>query len=107
MTMTPARRAEMIRAWAKHITALEAAHADLHRLTLASPESPLMDAGLRIAEAYTHSTSELIGDGNEWLTWFWLENNMGSKGLAAGFDPDIVPVRTIDQLVEIIEQEQP
>lgn len=76
-------------------------------LTQASLESPLIDAGLRIAEGYTHVTSELVGDKNEWLTWYWLENNMGAKALAAGFGPKIVPVRTVEQLIEIIEQEQP
>ena len=105
--ITKERRAHLIREWAKRIAAIEAAHADLCRLTLAAPESPLIDAGLRIAESYTHATSELVGDTNGWLTWYWLENEMGAKALAAGRDPEIVPVRTVEQLIEIIEREQP
>lgn len=105
--ITKERRAHIIKEWAKRIAAIEAAHADLYRLTLAAPESPLIDAGTRIADAYTHATSELVGDTNEWLTWFRLENDMGAKALAAGFEPKIVPVRTVEQLIEIIEQEQP
>lgn len=106
-TITKERRAHLIREWAKRIEALEAAHADLYQLTRAAPESPLIDAGLRIAEAYTNAISELVGDTNKWLMWFWLENDMGAKSLAAGFDPDIVPMQTIEQILEIIEREQP
>ena len=105
-TITKERRAHLIREWAKRINAIEAAHADLRQLTQASLESPLIDAGLRIADAYTHATSELVGDTNEWLTWYWLENEMGAKALAAGAGPDsgIAPIRTVEHLITLIEE---
>lgn len=105
--ITKERRAHLIREWAERITAIDAAHAELCRLTLAALDSPLIDAGLRVAEAYTHATSGLVGDENDWLIWFWLENNMGANGLSAGFDPEIVPINSIEQIIKIIEREQP
>jgi hypothetical protein len=67
------------------------------------PENPLCQAVWRTQEVLTDTTSDLLDDGFEWLSWFWLENDMGRKGLEAGNKDEKRPIRTLDDLVWLLE----
>ena len=56
-----------------------------------TPGNPLCDAIEEIFMAYTVVLSELIGDTDEWLIWYWQERQMGRNPSyvipAAGAEP--------------------
>lgn len=68
-----------------------------------APESRLCQAVWRTQEALTKTTSLLLDDGENWLSWFWLENDMGRKGLMAGSEAVKRPIRTLEDLVWVME----
>jgi hypothetical protein len=47
-----------------------------------------------------------IGDASGWLAWYWLENDMGNKGMEAGYNGNLKKIRFVDELLELIEQGQ-
>lgn len=58
----------------------------------------LEDFALKIA-------ADNIGDKSEWLDWFVYENDCGEKGHTAGYDGNTKPIKTIDDLLELIEED--
>ena len=60
---------------------LRAAEADIERFIdplQCSPDSKLYDIPWRLMNAYTKAVSLAVGDRDEWLAWFYAENNMGT-----------------------------
>ena len=53
----------------------------------------------------THPTSAAIGDTATWLDWFVHENDCGRKGHEAGYDNRVKPIRTAEDLIDLIEAE--
>jgi hypothetical protein len=47
-------------------------------------------------------TLDAISNNSQWLAWFVWDNDCGSKGLAAGINGDINPIKTVDDLFELI-----
>ena len=45
-----------------------------------------------------------IGDDSNWLDWFIFENDCGEKAMEAGYDKNLKPIKTIDDLIELIEE---
>lgn len=68
-------------------------------------DSPLVDVMDLVFSAYTRTLAELLGDDEiGHLDWFWLENDMGKAEHEAGYDDDIRPIKTLDDLVWLIEE---
>lgn len=65
----------------------------------------LLNSGWKMFEAYTKATSALVGDDAGWLSWFYLENEMGSKGLRAGIAGQPQRIWTLLDLLSLIEGE--
>jgi len=43
--------------------------------------------------------------GNEgWLEWFIYENDCGGRGYGAGYDGNMKPVKTIDDILDLMEE---
>lgn len=71
-----------------------------------SATGPLFDAAWGVFDGYTGAVSKLIGDAHGWLNWFQHENNMGTKGLEAGFDGDLRAIRSVNDLLWLIEVDE-
>lgn len=56
-----------------------------------------------LQDELTKASSELIGDDLEWLAWYDNENAMGSKGMVEGTETEKRPIRTLNDLVWIME----
>jgi len=69
-----------------------------------SPESPVCTAVWSLQGALTESVQDQL-DGADWLTWYAFENGMGSKGLEAGPKGATRPIRTLDDLLWLVELE--
>jgi hypothetical protein len=53
----------------------------------------------------TDIASLSLGDTEGWLAWYWLENDMGKKGLQAGKGAKVKKIKTLTQLLELIDHE--
>ena len=67
------------------------------------PEGDLYHACSCMMSALTLTTAELVGDEAECLEWYWLENEMGKRGFAAGPDGKERPIKALDDLFWLME----
>jgi len=65
--------------------------------------SPLWDAQWTVFEAYTDTLATLLGDGGGWLDWFANENEMGKRQYEAGPKDKLRPIRTLSDLLWLLE----
>jgi hypothetical protein len=56
-----------------------------------------------IFEAYTMTLGELLGDELDWLTWYAYDNKMGKGDHPAGYDKKLKKIKTLDDLLLLIE----
>lgn len=98
-----ARKLAILSRWQKAIEEADAHFDPVVDMLRLDPESRVCQAVWRSQEALTATTSDLLDDGLEWLGWYWLENDMGSKGLEAGTKDEKRPVRTLEDLVWLLE----
>jgi hypothetical protein len=98
-----ARKLAILTRWKKAIEEADAHFDPVVEMLRLDPENPLCEAVWRTQSALTTTTSDLLDDGFEWLGWFWLENDMGRKGLEAGTKEAKRPIRTLDDLVWLLE----
>lgn len=82
------RKADRIKAilphlekWAAHKVELDRQFEALRALMGCGVEAPLPDAVWRLWDSYTDAVSQVVGDTDDWLAWFSMENAMGAKGL--------------------------
>lgn len=69
-----------------------------------SPESPVCAAVWSLQGALTESVQSQM-DWADWLSWYAYINGMGSKGLEAGPNGATRPIRTLDDLLWLVELE--
>jgi hypothetical protein len=71
------------------------------------PESPPWLAVQELQTAVTTMTAALVGDSEECLSWFWQENDMGTKALEV-HTPDHPPrpIRTLADLAWLLGYDQ-
>ena len=70
------------------------------------PDGALFELVTDLQIEMTEITSFAVGDTEQWLDWYWLENDMGNKGMEAGYDGNLKKIRFLDELLELIEQDQ-
>ena len=92
----------------KLIAAHDAVHAQLDALkpTLnPDPGCPLYNAIFELLNVAIMATAEAIGgSAGEWLDWFVIENDCGRKAHEAGYDNRLRPIRTVEDLLDLIEE---
>ena len=96
----------LLTAWANLQRELTAQMEALFAIT-GNSNGPMFLAVWRAWNQYTSTLSRLIGDHDDWLSWYESENRMGLNGLEAapaGGKP--VKVRTLHQLARLIEKVQ-
>lgn len=49
-------------------------------------------------------TALAIGDKQDWLEWFVYENDCGAKKMEAGYDDNLKPICTVDDLIDLIKE---
>ena len=78
----------------------------LHPILSPDPGCPWYDAAFGLINVAIKATAEAIGDKHEWLEWFVLENDCGRKGHEAGYEKRLKPIRTVDDLLDLLEAEE-
>ena len=96
---------EILTKWAKVITQANDATDKLNAVGM-SPEAPILEALWAATEGLTRAVEMRLGIASPgWLDWYATETDMGSKGLEAGYDGDIRPIRTMEDLAWLVEME--
>jgi hypothetical protein len=102
--MTRYEKMLAIQDWMFAIENAESLIAPVREVLMLAPESPINEALDGVIKALTEATSKLVGDKSEWLDWYATENDFGRKGLSAGFMGHEKPIKTLDDLLDLIEQ---
>ena len=66
-------------------------------------ESPFTDALFRMQSEYTEAVAKNVGDASDWLNWYQFDNDMGAKGYEAGIVGDMREIKTLEDLLWLIE----
>ena len=98
---------EDLKLWEKKIKYADEVYDSLYKFFQAQPESPVFKALYQSIEAYTDSLEWALTKNprSDWLSWYWLENDMGKKGLEANpgtWDEDR-PIKTLKDLEELLK----
>lgn len=91
-----------LRVWEQVTKAVDKQLSDLEML-FGFTESPFLDAIFRMQSEYTESVAKNVGDTSDWLNWYQAENDMGAKGYDAGFGEDMREIKTLEDLLWLIE----
>ncbi len=100
--MTHADMLPILHAWQATIRNAEA---DIERFIdplKCSPESALYAIPWKLMDAYTNAVAAQVGDKNEWLAWYWCDNNMGAKKMEAGCNDKRRKIKTLRDLAWLI-----
>jgi len=101
--MTRDQKLDALKRWATAIEAGEGLLNPVIELLDIRPEGPITTALWTTQDALTKATSDLVGDLSEWLTWFIADNEMGAKAMEAGPVGQLRPIKTLDDLLWVIE----
>jgi hypothetical protein len=67
-------------------------------------ESPIYTHLWNCFDELTVTTERLLGSNYTWLDWYCWDNEMGKKGHDAGYDGNLKPIKTLDDLLDLIEK---
>jgi len=95
---------QMLQEWQTTIRNSDKVLADLDKVVGAN-DGPLKQSIWTMQATYTRAISLIVGDEFEWLEWFAIDNDMGTKGLtaSAGTGKPLKPIKTLTQLLAVIE----
>jgi hypothetical protein len=91
-----------LQVWEQVTKAVDKQLADFEKL-FGFVESPFTDAIFRMQSEYTDAVAKNVGDASDWLNWYQFDNDMGAKGYEAGFGDDMREIKTLEDLLWLIE----
>lgn len=101
--MNSVERLDLLNVWAQHVSHYEGIAAQLEPMFGTVADMPLYEKITDLLVAYTESISTLVGDNSKWLDWFHWENDMGKSSLDVTFDTTTIKVKTLGDLLAVIE----
>ena len=66
-------------------------------------EDPITNTVWQLQTDLTRAYAEILDDAFEALSWYAIENDMGAKGMKAGIGSDVRQIRTVEDLLWLIE----
>ena len=90
--------------WQKHCAAIEKMMAGINDCMGLDINGPMFEMVWGVFGAYEAALGAFIGDHGNWLEWFRAENEMGARGMAAGYDGSLKPVKTLGDLYGLIAE---
>jgi hypothetical protein len=70
------------------------------------PENKVFQTVWYLMDSYTQTLQIAIGDKENWCQWYSAENDMGAKGLEAGYGGNIRPIKNLRDLLWLIAESQ-
>ena len=55
---------------------------------------------------YSRVMAMLLGDKDEWLSWYCWDNDMGQNELEAGYDCKMTKINNLESLLQLIERKK-
>lgn len=101
--MNSAERLALLNLWARQVSQYEEIAAQLQPLFGTVADMPVYEKITDLLVAYTESISMLVGDSGTWLDWFHWENDMGKSGLEVILGTTTIKVKTLEDLLTVIE----
>lgn len=105
--MTSPEKLEYLNQWQKCYEENENFYQKQKEIYELSPESLAASTIWDGFTAYTKCMSKLVGDTEEWLEWYCLENEMGKEQRLVGPKGKTKPIKNLSDLLELIEFNQP
>lgn len=68
-----------------------------------NPESPLINKFYEMDDLARKFLKIILTDDADWVDWYVYENDSGAKGYEAGYDKNLKPIKTEEDLLELIE----
>ena len=96
-----------LEAWCAAMREMDKQYDALYALLGISPDWPMTRAIQELQAVATHATEAAVGDAGGWLSYYWLECNMGA-GMHSGRHGSATiggkeyPIRTLKQLARVI-----
>jgi len=105
MTYPTKREAmEMLKAWKKTHANLSAMFDKLFEAVGPIHDSILYETVWKSFDQHTRALSAALGDSDDWLAWYFGENDMGANAYEAGYDGKLRKIKTLEDLYRLIEQ---
>lgn len=95
---------DMLTEWSIQHKRLSNLDAQLKTIFGRAAEGEHFDAVWRMFDAYTDALSLALGDTDDWLIWYFMENDMGAKAMQAGYDGKVRKVKNVRDLLWLIER---
>ena len=101
--MTREQKLAHIQAWHDAMTkANENIRPVIYALALGG-EDPITNTVWQLQTDLTRAYAEILDDAFESLNWYAIENDMGRNGMQAGAAGETRPIRTLEDLLWLIE----
>ena len=98
-----------LKRWADVIAEIEAVHDALEQLTMCAPEGRMPTAMWAAVGAYGETLETLLigSAAPNWLEWYWIENDMGKKGMQVVTETGERPIVGLETLADLLMECRP
>jgi hypothetical protein len=108
-TQPDAETLALLEQWEKQHEQLHACYEADQKLTGATIDSPLWNSVWTVFDAYTRQLEHRLGENPDsahgtWLGWYQCDNDMGKRGMEAGYDDRVRPIRNIHDLAGLLTE---
>lgn len=102
--MTRDEMLQHLRRWARIVAEIEAVDEALEQLTMRSPEGRLTTAMWSAVGAYGETLEALLigSSASNWLEWYWIENDMGKKGMTVVTNTGERPIGGLEAFADLL-----
>lgn len=94
----------LLDAWQKHHAATNKMMDGIQQCIGMDPNGPLFEIVWRLFDAYTDALAAQLGDFCGWLSWYFMENDFGANGMAAGYDGKTKAIKKPEHLYSLIAE---
>lgn len=101
--MTREKKLLHIQAWHAAMTRADDAIQPVIDALKLCGEDPITNTVWQLQTDLTRAYAALIGDAFESMSWYASENDMGRQGREAGISGTLRPIRTVEDLLWLIE----
>ena len=101
--MTREQKRAHIQAWHDAMTRADDAIQPVIDALKLCGEDPITNTVWQLQTDLTRAYAALLDDALESLAWYAAENDMGAKGMEAGSGSDVRKIRTVEDLLWLIE----
>lgn len=101
--MTRDEKLAHLQAWHDAMTKADATIQPVVDALALCGEDPITNAVWQLQSDLTRAYGALIGDAFESLSWYSSENDMGRKSMEAGTKVQTRPIRTVEDLLWLLE----